>query len=190
MSLDQLQGVHVVAEQVFVVEGERAQPLLWEEHGFRMHVPEDALLPSETCLISVKAIVAGFFQFPKGTEPVSAVYAISLSKKFYKPVKLELQHCVLLERPGQSKFMSFAVARHDQSSSLPYQFQPVAGGVFELESFFGSIDREQFCFMCIIWDWLGYSQKKQTSGDLGKNNSKLTPVLLCATNVFYRNSSP
>ena len=151
----------MVAERVFIVEGDRAQPLLWEEHGFRMHIPKDALLPSETSLVSVKAIVAGHFQFPENTEPVSAVYAISLSKKFYKPVKLELQHCVLLERQGQSRFMSYAVASHDQSS-LPYQFHPVTGGAFLPNSFYGTIDREQFSFMSIIWSWLGYPTDPQS----------------------------
>ena len=126
-----------------------AQQLLWEEHGFRMFIPGNALLPSETCLVSVKAIVSGDFQFPEGTEPVSAIYAISLSKPFRKPVKLELQHCVHLERQGQSKFMSFAVAPHDQPLP-PYQFQLVSGGVFHPGSYYATIERAHFCFVVII----------------------------------------
>ena len=131
---------------MFVVD--TAQQLLWEEHGFRMFIPRNALLPSETCHVSVKAIISGDFHFPEGTEPVSAIYAISLSKQFRKPVKLELQHCVRLERREQSKFMSFAVAPHDQLP--PYQFQEVAGGAFHPGSFCGTIEQAHFCFVCII----------------------------------------
>ena len=64
----QPRGVHIVAEHVFKVQGGSAQSLLWEEHGFRMHIPQDALLPNETCLVSVKTIVAGLFQLTKDTE--------------------------------------------------------------------------------------------------------------------------
>ena len=59
-----------------------------------MFIPEKALLPHETCLVTVKAIIAGLFQFPEGTKPVSAMYAISLTKPLREPVKMEMQHCV------------------------------------------------------------------------------------------------
>ena len=155
----------VASEKVFLVKGCGLQPLLWEEQGFRMHIPEDSFLPTETCLISVRAIVTGFFQFLEGTEPVSAVYAISLSWKFYKPIKLELQHCVLLERQEQSKFMSFAVALHEQFSP-PYQFLPVDGGDFHSNIFYGLIDLEQLSFISIIlWRHL-----------FGKDGCKIAPA--------------
>ena len=71
-----------MAEKVFKFQEGCAQSLLWVEHGFRMHIPQDALLPNETCFVFVKAIVAGLFQFPKGTEQVSA----SLCYLFYSTV--------------------------------------------------------------------------------------------------------
>ena len=46
--------------------------------GFRCH--EGAT--SEPCDIAIKAIVAGQFEFPEGTDLISAVYAISVSKQF------------------------------------------------------------------------------------------------------------
>ena len=177
----------MVAEQVFVVEGARAQPLLWEEHGFRMYIPKDALLPSETCVISIKSIIAGDFQFPQGAEPVSAIFEISLSRKFHKPVKLELQHCVLLERPGQSKFMSFALASHDQSS-LPYQFHPVTGGAFQPSSFYGTIGLEQFCLMTIIRYlieyFLGRQKEEETSSD--SSDSQIGKVHDCEIYIIIQ----
>ena len=153
----QLTGVNVVDEQVFKLEGRRTQSLLWEEHGFRIFFPEDALLPHETCLVSVKAIVGGRFRFPEDTEPVSAVYAISLSKQLCKPARIEMQHCVKLDNPEHSKAMSFAVASQDPSS-MPYRFHEVPGGIFEEKKLFGSINRQQFCFMAIIWKLLGYGK--------------------------------
>ena len=150
-------GVNVVDERVFKLEGRRAQPLLWEEHGFKIFILEDALLPYETCHVSVKAIVSGCFQFPEGTEPVSAVYAISLSRQLRKPARMEMQHCVKLENPEHCKSMSFAVASQDPSS-MPYQFHVVPGGIFEENKFFGSVNRHQFSFMTIIWKLLGYGK--------------------------------
>ena len=145
----------MVDEKIFEVEGVSSQALLWEEHSFRMHIPQDALLPNETCLVTVKAIVGGLFQFPEGAVPVSAVYAISLSRQLHEPAKIDIQHCVKLENPKHSKFMSFAVASQDPSS-MPYQFHEVPGGVFEENNFLGSVNRQQFSFMTIIWKLLGY----------------------------------
>ena len=147
----------LVDEQVFKLEGRRAQPLLWEEHGFQMFIPEDALLSHETCNVSVKAIIGGRFWFPEGAEPVSAIYGISLSRQLRKPARIEMQHCVKLENPEHSKFLSFAVASQDPSS-MPYRFHEVPGGIFEEKKLFGSINRQQFCFMTIIWKFLGYGK--------------------------------
>ena len=146
--------MNVVDKHVFELEGSKAQPLLWKEHGFRIFIPEDALLPYETCHVSVKATVGGHFQFPEGTEPVSAIYGICFSRQ---PARMEMQHCVKLENPEHRKFMSFAIASHDPSS-MSYTFHEVPGGGFEENKFFGSIDRQQFCFWTIIWRILGYGK--------------------------------
>ena len=139
-----------MAEQVFKVQGGSAQSLLWEEHGFRMYIPQDALLPNEFCLVFVKAIVAGLFQFPKGTERVSAVYAISSTQQFHKPVTTELQHCVQLDNSEQGKYMSFAVAQLDLSSTH-YKFQ-LSEGTFQPNSYFGTFEENQFLSLatCIV----------------------------------------
>ena len=97
----------MVDKKVFKLEGRRAQQLVWQEHGFRIFIPEDALLPYETCHVTVEAIVGGCFQFLEGTESVSAVYCTYFSRQLHKPAELEMQHCV---NPKDSKFMSFAVA--------------------------------------------------------------------------------
>ena len=147
-------------EKIFKVKGESAQPLLWEEHSFRMYIPQDALLHNETCFVTVKAIVGDLFQFPEGTEPVSAIYAISLSRQLHKPARLEMQHCVKLKNPEHNKFMSFAVASQDPSS-MPYQFQEMPGGIFETNCYFGSIVRQQFCLVTSILKWLRIQTSKK-----------------------------
>ena len=139
-----------MAEKVFKFQEGCAQSLLWVEHGFRMHIPQDALLPNETCLVSVKAIVAGLFQFPEGTERVSAVYAISSTQQFHKPVMTELQHCVQLDSSEQGKYMSIAVAQLDPSSTHCH-FQ-LSEGTFQPNSYFGTFKENQFFSLatCII----------------------------------------
>ena len=56
--------------------------------GMRLYIPEGALLPTETCPVAVKAIIAGRFILPKRTELVSAFYAISGSKCFERKSRL------------------------------------------------------------------------------------------------------
>ena len=115
-------------------------------------------MPHETCIVTVKAINGGLFQFPVDTEPVSAVYAISLTKPLREPAKLEMQHCMKLGGAESSKFMSFAVASQDRSS-ISYKFELVPGGIFKEDSYLGSIDRQQFSFFSIVWHLLGFTGK-------------------------------
>ena len=80
---------------------------------------------SDTVEVAITALVGGEFILPEDTELVSAVYAISVSKPLLKPVQLEIQHCVSIEEPAHSNYLSFATAH-----SAPYQFQLVNGGTF------------------------------------------------------------
>ena len=116
----------------------------WEEYGLRIQVPEGAT--SEPCDIAIKAIVAGQFEFPEGTDLVSAVYAISVSKRLTKPVMLEIQHCVAITREEQGRFLSFVRAQCNQPK-LPYQFEPLDNGTFPPLSGYGKI--ACYRFSCI-----------------------------------------
>ena len=145
LHIGQLDGVGVIAEQVFKVVGGKAHSLQWVEHGFSMHIPEHGLLLNETCTVVVKAIIGGNFQFPPDTEPVSAIYSISLSKPLYHPTRIQLQHCVVLKDP---ECLTFAVASHGHST--PYIFYAVPQGSFERKSFYGRIDRQQFSFVTTL----------------------------------------
>ena len=97
----------MAGETLFLIQGDKPQSLNWEEYGFRLHCPQGAISPSDTCEVVVKALVGGRFQFPEGTELVSAVYAVAFAKKLLEPVEMEIQHCVLLTNEEQGKSLSF-----------------------------------------------------------------------------------
>ncbi|XP_019859507.1 PREDICTED: uncharacterized protein LOC109587727 [Amphimedon queenslandica] len=145
--LDELKGVHVAAKNSFLIHGGSIQSVHWEEYGIRITIPQGAVLPSDTVQITIAALVGGDFIFPEDTELVSAVYAISLSKSFAKPVKLEIQHCVSIETVSHCKYLSFATAPSDKA---PYQFKLVNGGNFVPNGGYGSIYVSEFCLWSLI----------------------------------------
>ena len=122
----------------------------WEKFGLRIGVQEASLSSTDTVEAAVVALVGGQFQFPPNTVLVSAVYAVSLSKPLLKRLILEIQHCVdLTGRPALSRHLKFAIAPVS-TPSLPYQFSIVEGGEFSSNSWYGSIQRKEFCLVCIL----------------------------------------
>ena len=112
-----------------------------------MQVPENAA--SGPCDIAVKAIVAGQFEFPDGTELVSAVYAISASRRLHKPVTLEIQHCVAIANEQQGQLLSFVRAQCNQLN-LPYLFKLLKEGVFLPGNEYGKISCSGFSLTGIV----------------------------------------
>ena len=121
----------------------------WERYGLRIGVSEGSLSSEETAEAAVVALVGGDFKFPDNTVLVSAVYAVSLSRPLFKPLRLEIQHCVDLSRGVNPKYLKFAIAPVD-TPSLPYQFSIVEGGEFSAGEWYGSINREKFCLVSIV----------------------------------------
>ena len=140
-----LHEVHVGGDKLFLVTGKGPQLLEWKEYGFRMHVSEGTT--SGPCDFAVKAIVAGQFQFPVEAELVSAVYAISASRRLKKPVNIEIQHCVTIRNEQQGRFLFFVRAQCNQST-LPYKFQLLEDGIFPPHSNFGIIPIFPFLESC------------------------------------------
>lgn len=134
-------------EKLFLVIGEGPQFLEWDEYGFRMQVPEDAT--SGHCDIAVNVIIAGKFQFPEETELVSAVYAVSASRKLNKPVTVEIQHCVSIRHDQQGHFLGFVTAKCNQPN-LPYTFELLEGGMFCSNSYYGNIACHGFSIFGVI----------------------------------------
>ena len=116
-----------------------------------MHIPEDALGLSDTCVIAIRAVIAGNFDFPEGTEPVSAIYGISTSVEFVKPITLEMQHCVALKQKKDCHYLSFAVAHvSPDQPCLPCSFQELGGGSFSPGSQYGIITCSSFCCLTTL----------------------------------------
>ena len=148
--MDCLSDVQVAEKKLFLVQGEKPQLINWEKYGLRIGVQEDTLSPSDTVDVAVVALVGGQFVFPKNTVLVSAVYAVSVSKPLLKPLRLEIEHCIDLRgRPDLTRFLKFAIAPVS-TPSLPYQFSIVEGGEFKPESWYGSIQRKEFCLVSIV----------------------------------------
>ena len=106
------------------------------------------MLLSDTVQVTITALLGGNFIFPEDTELVSAVYAISLSKPFAKPVKLEIQHCVSIKTVSHcNKYLSFATAPSDKA---PYQFKTVTGGNFVPNGGYGNINVSEFSLWSLI----------------------------------------
>ena len=130
----------------------------WERYGLRIGVQEASLSSTDTVEAAVVALVGGQFQFPPNTVLVSAVYAVSLSKPLLKRLILEIQHCIdLTGRTALSRHLKFAIAPVS-TPSLPYQFSIVEGGEFSSNSWYGSIERKEFCLVCILGE-------ESTNGD-------------------------
>ena len=149
-NLECLSDVQVAEKKLFLVQGDKPQLMNCERFGLRIGVEEDSLSSSETVEVATAALVGGEFKFPKNTVLVSAVYAVTVSKRLLKPLRLEIQHCVdLTGRAGLSKYLKFAIAPVS-TPSLPYQFRIIEGGEFSCDSRYGSIERKEFCLVCIL----------------------------------------
>ena len=137
-------SVTIAGQELFHLQGDRPHSFVWENYGFRLHCPEGAV--SKDTEVAVTALVSGSFKVPKGTVLVSAVYAISVSKPLLKQLTIKLQHCVDLKNTDQTSYLKFV--RTPQES--PYQFSIIDGGLFSVNSRYGSIECAQFCFFGII----------------------------------------
>ena len=148
-NLDCLSDVHIAGKKLFLIQGDDAQLLNWEEYGLRIGILKGTLASSETAEVAVVALVGGQFVFPKNMQVVSAIYAVAVSKPLRQPLRLDLQHCVNLVQKSQTRHLKFAIAPVN-TPSLPYEFSPVVGGEFTVNSYYGSIYRSKFCLVGIV----------------------------------------
>ena len=150
-----------------------------------MHIPEGALV-SGSGDIAIRAMVTGKFQYPEGTEPVSAVYGIFTSATFAEPVTVEIQHCVALKKEEDCCFLSFAFA-HDQHHP-PLCFRKLEGGSFSPDSQYGVISCSSFCYLMILkflFPNVFLPENDDTAEPIGASQPgkmwvwKVSPVMYC-----------
>ena len=77
----------------------------------------------------MNASLSGHYQFPDNTQLVSGVYVISVNGKLFRPVTLGIQHCVCVQPSHKPSSLSIVAANINQKT-LPYNFEPMAGGIF------------------------------------------------------------
>ena len=173
-NLDCLNDVHIAGKKLFLIHGDVPQLLNWEEFGLRIGVLEGTLTSSETAEVAVVALVGGQFVFPKNAQVVSAIYAIAVSKPLLQPLRLDLQHCVNLVQPSQTRHLEFVIAPVN-TPSLPYEFSPVEGGEFIVNSYYGSIYRYKFCLVGIVAEnGNGQETEDSSSDDEADSDSEST----------------
>ena len=140
----------IISETQITVRNSQEQSFEWEGSGFKVHVPDDAL-PSgvNECLIIVQAGLSGQFNLPQQCSLVSAVYRITTTQQFTKPVMIEIEHCVICNSPDDCEALTFAVAK-TVTKNIPYRFEVLPGGVFTPQSPFGSINVQHFSLFTIL----------------------------------------
>ena len=184
---DTLQDVCVAGNKLFPLKNDSPQLLNWEEYGLRIAIPQGAVQQSDTVEVAITALVGGEFILPEDTELVSAVYAISVSKPLLKPVQLEIQHCVSIEKPAHSNYLSFATAPSDRP---PYHFQPVEGGIFSIGNQYGSICLSEFSVWSILKKIFGLGSQLPVSTVSNTNDDDYVNISLSCTDVLSLDESP
>ena len=133
-------GVEVVGEVELVVTNE-AMNFQWKDHGFKLHVPENALPGSfSEYSVNIRVSLAGQFELPENYELVSAVYWVKTQGSFTKPVTIEVQHCANFSTTNQLCFVCTSCAQ----KSLPYKFKVINGGSFVFDSKYGVLSTTHF----------------------------------------------
>ena len=163
-----LEGYGLDTEVMF--SGEKVT-LQCEEHGIVMHFPEIETKKEIATTVTSLNISSDDCVLPDGAELVSAVYQISVSEALPSPVDVEIQHCVNLSNHDEALSMRFVRSNSEQGP--PYQFTVIDGGQFDPLTRYGKIELSTFSNVALV---------------LLKR--LLTPSVVYATNLFWRQTSP
>ena len=138
----------VIAEtidEVAILYRGEAIELDWEDHGFRLYLPDNALPHGvTTCLVQIKAFLSCEYVFPHDageTDLVSGIYHISSAHPFTKPVKLHIQHF-----SSSTEALCFGI---NSDLKHPYKFDLVDNGHFN-DSSYGVISVRSFSILSIL----------------------------------------
>ena len=191
--VDNLRDVTSIADTVFTITGDCSTILHWEDYGFRMTIKVNSLPANKSCDIAVKALLGGQFKLPDGYILVSAVYAISLTRKLLKPAILEIQHCVDIQDEQHSKSLQFVTASCSQKM-LPYEFTVDPSGHFYPGSQYATVYRQTFSMVGAAYkpelpvDGTGMYMYTYTLFSLESPDSARYPDMLCqARTLYHRN---
>ena len=136
-------------EETTVTVAQTAQLFDWKGYGLKLQIPKNSLPESvKSCTITIKASLAGQYQFPPNTELVSPVFWLRCEPqcRFNAPLTLSIQHCAL---PRNSLRLFIARAQCTQKD-LPYLFKVLHGGTFSEHSSYGVIELNRFSGVAVI----------------------------------------
>ena len=142
-----------------------------EEHGIVMHFPENEMKKEIATTVTSLNISNDDCVLPNGAELASAVYQIRVGEALPSPVDVEIQHCVHLSNHDEALSMTFVRSNSEQGP--PYQFTVIDGGQFKPLTRYGKIGLSTFSNVALV---------------LLKR--LLTPPVVYATNLFWRQTSP
>ncbi len=133
-----LYNTEIIGEVEILYQGE-AIDLDWKDHGFRLHLPDNALPHGVTnCHIQIKAALSCDYIIPDDAgeaELVSGIYCISSTHSFTKPVTLHIQHF-----SSNTESLYFGI---NSDHKYPYKFELVDDGHFN-DSSYGVISVKSF----------------------------------------------
>ena len=144
-----ISGADIVAEMKLDVTPGKPLTHHWEDHGFKIHIPPDAISDDiGPVALSIQASLSGKYQLPDNDHVlVSGVYWLALHPhvKFVKEVTITIQHCG--SKDANSTSLSFVKAK--TQSTLPYIFKPMPGGSFSDSQKNGVIKIDHFCGIAV-----------------------------------------
>ena len=146
-----IRGADIVAKTTLEIVPGTTLAHHWKGHGLKLHIPADSLKSCvSTVTMTIQASLSGQYKLPDDTELVSGIYWVAFPQRLCRPVTMELQHCAHLEYPEDVCSLYFLTAKCNQKT-LPYQFQPLPGGVFSTTSCYGAIDLCHFSGVGVGW---------------------------------------
>ena len=151
-----------------------AQQVTWKEYGLKLHIHEGSLPASiDQCTLTIKASLAGQYEFPENSYLVSAIFWIRCEPmcKLTKPVTVEMQHCARSENVANFK-LKFVRAACSQKQ-LPYTFKEL-GGDFTSHSSYGIIEVYGFSGLAIAQE--GSKDRIYLANLLSKEVIKSNPI--------------
>ena len=122
----------------------------WKGCGLTLKVPANALdanVPSR--ILSLRTCTTDQFNIPEDIELVSGIYWVDFVGEFTNPITIEIEHCASLSQPSQFSSLSFISTEGPAQGAVPYQLQPLSGGIFPENSSYGSIQLRQSSAMAV-----------------------------------------
>lgn len=147
-----LPGMQLLSIETYSLH-DNTQPhtIAWNKFGFKLYIPPGAF-HEKTLNITVGVTLSGNFKFPANSTLVSAVYYVEASSKLFRPVTIEMEHCLMSKDEDDFRELSFLVA--EVHPGFPhYTFQAVRWGIFSPASSWGSIQVSSFSLFSII-SWI------------------------------------